>query len=78
MVRVFEHFHLSLIEREQQGLFVAPMIREDWLRALLSNPFQFRHMGNTFYWIPMDWSDSLITAVIERMRTKSLIRNYPI
>lgn len=71
MAKIFEHFHLSLIERDQPDLLVSPMMREDWLRHQLAGQFQFRHMGNIFYWIPKFWSDEFITAVVERKRSKT-------
>ena len=71
MAKIFEHFHLSLIEREQPDLLVRSMIREEWLRSHLSERFQFRHMGKTFYWIPKSWSEEFITAVVERKRSKT-------
>ncbi len=71
MSKLFEHFHLSMIEREQPDLLVAAMAREQWLRSRLGDRLEFRHMGKTLYWIPKNWSEELITAIIEKKRSKS-------
>ena len=71
MAKVFEHFHFSLIEREQADLLIEQMPRERWLRTRLSEKFQFRHHGKVLYWVPMNWSDEFVTAVVERKRAKT-------
>lgn len=71
MAKVFEEFHLSLIERDQPDIFVERMSREDWLRAHLGQAIEFRHMGKTLHWVPKDWSDELISGYIERKRSKT-------
>lgn len=71
MAKLFEQFHLSMIEREQLDLLVTPALREDWLRSRLSSRIEFKHMGKDMYWIPKDWSGELLTAIVERQRAKA-------
>ncbi len=71
MTKRFEHFHLSMIERDQPDLLVVPMTRELWLRQRLNQRLIFRHMGKLLHWVPKDWSDELITAIVERKRAKT-------
>lgn len=71
MAKLFEQFHLSMIERDQLDLLVQPMNRELWLRSRLSKRIEFRHMGKDMFWIPNGWSDEFITAIIERKRAKT-------
>lgn len=70
MAKLFEQFHLSMIERDQPDLLVAPMTREAWLRAQLSERIEFHHMGKALFWVPQDWSGEFITAIVERQRSK--------
>lgn len=71
MAKLFEQFHLSMIERAQQDLLIQPMSRETWLRLCFGRRIEFRHMGKDLYWIPKDWSEEFITAIIERKRAKA-------
>lgn len=71
MAKVFEHFHLSMIERDQPDLLVKQVAREQWLRTKLADQIQFRHQGKTFHWVPKNWSDEFVTAVVERKRAKT-------
>lgn len=71
MSKLFEQFHLSMIERDQPDLLVPSMTRELWLRSRLRQRIEFRHMGKDMFWIPKDWSDEFITAIVERKRAKT-------
>lgn len=68
MPKVFEQFHLSLIERDQPDLYQPAMSREDWLRHQFRSRFEFRHMGNQFHWVPQKLSPAFIVGVIERKK----------
>lgn len=70
MAKLFEQFHLSMIERDQPDLLVSPLERESWLRLKFGQRIEFRHMGKDLYWIPQNWSDEFITAIVERKRAK--------
>lgn len=71
MSKVFEQFHLSLIERDQPDLLVTPKSREIWLNDRFADSFTFWHQGKDFYWVPKGWSTDFITGIIERKRSKT-------
>lgn len=58
-MRRFDHFRLSLRQREQPDLFEEREItREEWLRDLFSRSVEFRHRGSDFAYVPApDQSD---------------------
>lgn len=72
MAKIFEQFHFSLIEREQSELFEPSLKREQWLRQKLGERIDFYHAGKPFHWVPQDYSDELICAVIERERVHTV------
>lgn len=69
--RVFEHFHISLIERLQGDLLEPKRTREEWLRHILRSKFSFEHRSNDFWWVPHPAESDLITATIERQKARS-------
>lgn len=66
MVKTFDQFHFSLLEREQPDLLEQKRTRNEWLRHRFSERFEFTHHGNQFWWVPQDLSPSYIVGVIER------------
>ncbi|RIA35440.1 hypothetical protein DFR49_4217 [Hephaestia caeni] len=70
MNRIFEHFHLSLIEG-QQDLFKAPLSREQWLREAFGETFSFHHYGKQFHWVPRGDSGNPIVGTVERKKTRT-------
>lgn len=70
MVKVFEQFHFSLIEREQPDLLEPQLSREDWLRQRFGERFQFTHHGKQFWWVSQPISDQFIVGVIEREKVQ--------
>lgn len=70
MDRVFEHFHLSLVERAQIGMFDVPTNREDWIRDCFGETFQFWHMGTEFHWVPWPEQPPFILGTVERIKLR--------
>ena len=70
MSKVFEQFHFSLIERDEPDLLEPTLSREEWLRDKLGKPFQFRHMGKEFHWVPQELSDEFLVGVVERQKSQ--------
>jgi hypothetical protein len=69
--RVFEHFHLSLIEHDQSDMFIHPLTREEWLRTTFSETFSFYHMAKEFHWVPKSGADPYVVGIIERIRRRT-------
>jgi hypothetical protein len=70
MERIFEHYHLSLIENDQGDLLVASQTREQWLRAAFSATFVFRHHGKAFHWVRKGDHDSIL-GIVERQKART-------
>lgn len=68
MERVFEHYHLSLIEQDQSDFFVEPVDREEWIRRAFGKTFQFRHMGTDFHWVPRPDAEPFVVGTVERIK----------
>ena len=67
MSRTFHFFHLSLIERTYVSLFADDLqSREDNLRHVLSDNFQFSHRNKSFSWVAKDESRDYIIGMIQR------------
>ncbi len=71
MDKTFEHYHLSLVERPQQDLLSEPRSREDWIRHVFAEKFEFAHYGATFWWVPSAGSDGFIVGVAEREKARA-------
>ncbi len=70
MNRTFEHFHLSLIARQQLNLFQKAVTREDWIRTTFDARFTFRHHGKSFHWVPYKSYPNLVVGTIERKKSR--------
>jgi len=70
MPKLFEHYHFSLLERDQTDFLEPTMSREEWLKAKFGQAFEFRHMGKTLHWVPRDEVDRILTAIVERKRVR--------
>jgi hypothetical protein len=70
MARTFEHYHLSMVERDQPDLYVATTTREQWLRRIFGEPFTFTHMGKEFHWVPRTEGAPNILGIVERQKPR--------
>lgn len=68
MERVFEHYHLSLIEQPQIDMFVEQLDREPWLRKIFGETFSFWHMGTEFHWVPRPDAEPFVVGTVERIK----------
>lgn len=71
MAKVFEHYHISLVERDQPDLLEPRRSREDWIRHVLALKFDFAHFGNRFWWVPHAGSGEYVTGIIERQKART-------
>lgn len=71
MAKTFEHYHLSLIERDQPDLLAAPMGRDAYIRAVFSEPFTFRHMGKEVHWVPTVGVDPFTVGTVTRQKIRT-------
>lgn len=72
MNRIFEHFHLNLVEKSQGGLFddLRPT-REEWIRNSFAARFEFRHQNKTFHWVPHGDQTGIILGTVERQKVRT-------
>lgn len=71
MRRTFELFHLSL--KSRSPLFeTVSQSREDWLRVILADQFQFDHRTEPFTWLPV----SVDEVIIGKVMRESLERKF--
>lgn len=70
MERIFEHYHLSLIEQDQSDLFIEPLDRESWIRRTFSETFSFWHMGTEFHWVPRPDAEPFVLGTVERAKRR--------
>lgn len=71
MERVFEHYHLSLIEQAQIEMFVEPLDREPWIRKTFGETFSFWHMGTEFHWVPRPDAEPFVVGTVERIKYRA-------
>lgn len=71
MNRIFEHFHLNLIMKDQQDLLVKPLSREEWIRSIFSEAFSFAHTNKTFHWVPHGDQSDMILGTVERKKLRT-------
>ncbi len=71
MERVFEHFHLNLVENAQRDLLIEDLSREAWLRLRFLERLEFTHHAKPFFWVPhADQSASMILGTVERKKPR--------
>lgn len=70
MNKIFEHFHLNLVEKEQPDLLGQRLPREQWIRSIFAERFEFRHQNKTFHWVPHGDQSDIILGTVERQRPR--------
>lgn len=70
MERVFEHFHLNMVESKQGDLLLSPLSRERWLRQLFTKRFEFQHLGKTIHWVPHASETTFLLGTVERIKPR--------
>lgn len=71
MNRIFEHFHLNLVMKDQQDLLAKPLTREEWIRSIFSETFSFPHQNKTFHWVPHGDQSDMILGTVERKKFRT-------
>lgn len=71
MNRIFEHFHLNLVMKDQPDLLVPVRTREEWIRSIFLSRFSFRHRNKTLHWVPHGDQSDLILGTIERQKVRT-------
>jgi len=71
LAKTFEHYHLSLIERDQADLLVPPIERDEFIRAAFAEGFSFRHMGNSIHWVPSIDAAPFIVGNVTRQKVRT-------
>lgn len=71
MNRVFEHFHLNLVAKDQPDLLVPLRTREEWIRLIFGDAFSFVHRNKTLHWVPHGDQSDMILGTIERRKVRT-------
>ncbi|MEN2787950.1 hypothetical protein ACFOKI_16355 [Sphingomonas qilianensis] len=71
MNKVFEHFHLNLVQKPQQDLLSKPQNRETSIRFIFSERFQFQHLNKAFHWVPHGDQSGMILGTVEREKART-------
>lgn len=71
-VKNFTLFHLNLVPVNQPSFdTLRDLTREQWLRQVLGEPFEFPYHGGDFlHWVPQDDEDNIIVGIIEKTRER--------
>jgi hypothetical protein len=72
MFREFSLFHMSLIEVSQPSFeTLSGISREDWIRRVLEEGFEFPYFGGaTLHWVPQKSTSDFILGIVERPRDR--------
>jgi hypothetical protein len=68
MERIFEHFHLNLVESEQADWLIHPLTREEWLRGVFAEKLEFLHHAKPFFWVPHTGEAEFVIGTIVRKK----------
>ena len=71
MNRIFEHFHLNLVMKDQPDLLGKALSREKWMRFIFSEGFSFHHRNKTLHWVPHGDQTEMILGTIERRKVRT-------
>lgn len=58
MIKKFQLFRLTLLEKNQRSLFAnSAQTRDEYLREIFSNSWMFNRHGSPFHYVPVDNND---------------------